>query len=40
MANPIGKVAMLTRSYASEYLKKFDTMMKAGSFDNIASKVF
>jgi hypothetical protein len=40
MANPIGTVAMLTRSYASVYFEKFDKMMKAGSFDNVANHVF
>tara|TARA_R110002074_G_scaffold373032_1_gene548654 strand:+ start:224 stop:370 length:147 start_codon:yes stop_codon:yes gene_type:complete len=35
MANPIGAVAMLTRSYASVYFEKFDKMMKAGSIENV-----
>jgi hypothetical protein len=39
MANPLGTVAMLTRSYASVYFKKFDNMMKSGSFDNILSTI-
>jgi hypothetical protein len=38
MANPLGTVAMLTRSYASVYFKKFDNMMKSGTFDNVLLK--
>jgi hypothetical protein len=42
MANPLGIVARYTRSFndtASDYFKKFDTMMKSGNMENIITRV-
>jgi hypothetical protein len=42
MANPIGAVARLTRplsDIASDYFKKFDSMMKSGNIENILPRV-
>ena len=42
MANPLGIVARYTRSFndtASDYFKKFDTIMKSGNMENIFIKV-
>ena len=42
MANPLGIVARLTRPLrgtASDYFKKFDSIMKSGHMENILPKV-
>jgi len=42
MANPLGIVARFTNrtiGTASDYLKKFDSMMKSGTMENILHKV-
>jgi len=42
MANPLGIVARYTRPLlgtASDYFKKFDTIMKSGNMENILTKV-
>ena len=43
MANPLGIVAGYTRPLrdtASDYLKKFNDFMKAGSIDRVANRCF
>ena len=42
MANPLGIVARLARPLrgtASDYFKKFDSMMKSGNIENILPRV-
>jgi len=42
MANPLGIVARFTNrtiGTASDYLKKFDSIMKSGTMENILLKV-
>jgi hypothetical protein len=42
MANPLGAVARFTNrtiGTASDYLKKFDSIMKSGTMENILLKV-
>ena len=42
MANPLGIVARYTRPLrdtASDYFKKFDSIMKSGNIENILPKV-
>jgi len=42
MANPLGIVARLTRPLrdtASDYFKKFDSLMKSGTMENILHQV-
>jgi len=43
MANPLGIVARLTRSFsdtASDYFEKFDSIMKSGHLDNVINSSF
>ncbi len=43
MANPLGIVARLTNQTigtASDYFKKFDSLMKSGTMENILHQVY
>lgn len=42
MANPLGIVARYTRSFndtASDYFKKFDSMMKHGNIETVLGQI-